>query len=332
MIFRRKKKNTDIKPDLGENLKEELQAVEEEKNKDEKGLFSSIKKGLSKTREILTTDIEDLFTGNTLNISHLEDLEEKLISADIGVETTMELIDLIEEHSSEIKSPKQLKAFIKEKLSSFIVQAEEEEEISPRVILVTGVNGVGKTTTIGKLAHKFTSQGKSVLVGAADTFRAAAVEQLGEWAKRSGSDFVKHKEKTDPAAVVFDSIDAGIAREKDVIIIDTAGRLQNKENLMKELEKIKRTASKRLPEAPHEVLLVVDATTGQNAVSQAKAFNDVVGITGLIITKMDGTAKGGIAVSLQKEFKFPVKYIGVGEQMDDLKEFDPHSFLDAILD
>lgn len=327
MIFRRKNKKNNTES-IKESLKNDL--IQED-FQEKKGFFSSLKKGLTKTRDILTTDLEDLFTGNRLNISDLEDLEEKLISADIGVTTTMELINEIEENASEIKSPQQLKDFIKSKLSSFIVEPQKQEFNSPHVILVTGVNGVGKTTTIGKLANKFTKEGKSVLIGAADTFRAAAVEQLEEWAIRSKSDFVKHKEKTDPAAVAFDSIDAGIARNKDVIIIDTAGRLQNKDNLMKELEKIKNTVGKRLKNAPHEVLLVVDATTGQNAVSQAKIFNEVVGITGLVITKMDGSAKGGIAVALQKEFKFPVRYIGVGEQIDDLQDFEPYAFLDAIL-
>lgn len=329
MILKRKNKNKNENT-IEDNLIKELEKSDEDLTSGS-GFFNKLKKGLAKTRDILTTDLEDLFTGNTLNISHLEELEEKLISSDIGVNTTMELIDLIEEKSSDIKSPKQLKEFIKERLSSYIVAPDYKEKNTPHVILVTGVNGVGKTTTIGKLAYKYKKEGKSVLIGAADTFRAAAVEQLEQWANRSESDFVKHKEKTDPAAVAFDSIDAGIARNKDIIIIDTAGRLQNKDNLMKELEKIKRTASKRLSGAPHEVLLVVDATTGQNAVSQAKIFNDVVGIDGLVITKMDGTAKGGIAISLQKEFKFPVKFIGVGESIDDLQEFDPNSFLDAIL-
>ncbi|MDY0131353.1 MAG: signal recognition particle-docking protein FtsY [Desulforegulaceae bacterium] len=330
MIFRRKskKKSNNQENWIKKDLKKETKSSP---ISEPKGFFSSLKKGLSKTRTILTTDLEDLFTGNKLNISHLEELEEKLISSDLGVKTSMELIALIEENESEIKSPKELKEFIRKQLLSFMKKPEKKLYGSPHVILVTGVNGVGKTTTIGKLAYKFTNEGKSVLIGAADTFRAAAVEQLEKWAKNSGSDFVKHKEKTDPAAVAFDSIDAGIARKKDVVIIDTAGRLHNKDNLMKELVKIKSTINKRLEGAPHEVLLVVDASTGQNALNQTKTFNEAAKITGIIITKMDGTAKGGIAAAIQKEFKIPVDYIGVGEKIEDLHEFDPEAFLDAIL-
>ncbi|MGM0418050.1 MAG: signal recognition particle-docking protein FtsY [Thermodesulfobacteriota bacterium] len=329
MILKRKSKN---KKSIEQNLKKNLESTDLKPNKSSKtGFFSSLKKGLTKTREVLNTDIENLFTGSKLNISHLEELEEKLISADIGVKTTMEIIDLIEENEADIKSPDDLKKFIRKTLLSYFNEPDDAISHSPHVILVTGVNGTGKTTTIGKLAYKFRNEGKSVLIGAADTFRAAAVEQLEKWAELSGSDFVRHKEKTDPAAVAFDSIDAGIARKKDVVIIDTAGRLQNKENLMKELEKIRNTSAKRLKGAPHECLLVVDATTGQNAVSQAKIFNEMIGITGLILSKMDGTAKGGIAIALQKEFNFPVKYIGVGEKIEDLQKFEPEAYLKAII-
>ncbi len=327
MILKRKNKK---KAPIEENIKKEL-SKKSDTEKSGKGLFSSLKKGLAKTKEILTTDLEDLFTGNRLDISNLEDLEEKLLSSDIGVKTTMEIIDEIEKNASDIKSTTELKSFIKNMLSGYLLKSCETNYKSPHVILVTGVNGVGKTTTIGKLAFKLTKQGKSVLIGAADTFRAAAVEQLEQWAEKSGSDFVKHKEKTDPAAVVFDSIDAAIARKKEVVIIDTAGRLHNKQNLMKELEKIKKTASKRLEDSPHEILLVVDATTGQNAVSQTKIFNETIGITGLVVSKMDSSAKGGIIVALQKDFKIPVKYIGVGEKIEDLENFEPELFLDAIL-
>jgi fused signal recognition particle receptor len=330
MIFGRKSKK---KSDNQDNWIKQKLEIETKKpdTEEKKGFLSSLKKGLTKTRQILTTDLEDLFTGTRLNISHLEELEERLISSDLGVKTSMELIAMIEENESEIKSPDQLKSFIRNQLLSFMKKPEDKIYPKPHVILVTGVNGVGKTTTIGKLANKFTSEGKSVLIGAADTFRAAACEQLEKWAKRSESDFVRHKEKTDPAAVAFDSVDAGIARNKDVVIIDTAGRLHNKDNLMKELVKIKSTINKRLEGAPHEILLVVDASTGQNALSQAKIFQEAAGITGIIITKMDGTAKGGIAAAIQKEFKIPVEYIGVGEKIDDLQRFDPETFLDAIL-
>jgi fused signal recognition particle receptor len=330
MIFGKKNKNKSEKKDnwIKDKLKKEIELLNDE---DKKGFFLSLKKGLSKTRQILTADLEDLFTGNTLNLSHLEELEEKLISSDLGVKTSMELIAMIEENESEIKSPQELKNFIRAQLLSFMKKPEDKIYQKPHVILVTGVNGVGKTTTIGKLAHKFSREGKSVLIGAADTFRAAACEQLEKWAKRSESDFVRHKEKTDPGAVAFDSVDAGIARNKDVVIIDTAGRLHNKDNLMNELVKIKSTINKRLEGAPHEVLLVVDASTGQNALSQAKIFHEAAGITGIIITKMDGTAKGGIAAAIQKEFKIPVEYIGVGEKIDDLQRFEPEAFLDAIL-
>ncbi|MDY0360100.1 MAG: signal recognition particle-docking protein FtsY [Desulforegulaceae bacterium] len=333
MIFgkKSKKKINSNETWIEENLKKEIKDSKEKESTEKKGFFSSLKKGLSKTREILTSDIEDLFTGNRLNLSHLEELEEKLISSDLGVKTSMELISLIEQNESKIKSPEELKNFIKNQLLSFMKKPEEKNYEKPHVILVTGVNGVGKTTTIGKLAYKFSQEGKSVLIGAADTFRAAAIEQLEKWAKRSESDFVRHKEKTDPAAVAFDSVDAGIARKKDIIIIDTAGRLHNKDNLMKELVKIRSTINKRLEGAPHEVLLVVDASTGQNALNQAKIFNEAVNISGIIITKMDGTAKGGIAAAIQKEFNIPVEYIGVGEKIEDLQKFDPQSFLDAIL-
>ena len=302
----------------------------------ESGFFGRLRKGLSKTREILTTDIDDLFLGKKeLDAALLEELEERLITADLGVQTTMALMERISKRARKISGPQDLKAAIKEEMLSMIAGAKPhppEEPVSrPRVILVLGVNGVGKTTTIGKLAARAVSEGQKVLIAAADTFRAAAIEQLEIWAKRAGADFVRHKDGADPAAVAFDSIEAAIARDMDLVLVDTAGRLHTKVNLMAELKKIKRTIGKKIPGAPHESLLVLDATTGQNALSQAKLFHEEVGITGLVMTKLDGTAKGGIVVSVCNSMQIPLHYIGVGEKIDDLQPFDPEQYVDAIV-
>lgn len=300
-----------------------------------KGLFTRLKNGLSKTRQILTTDIEDLFSSKSqIDDDFLEELEELLITSDIGVQTAMALMDSVHRRASKINGPEALKQTLREEIRALLdvtaTTAETNVPGKPHVVMVVGVNGVGKTTTIGKLAAKTTAQGKSVLIAAADTFRAAAIEQLSIWAERAGADFVKHKENSDPAAVVFDGMEAAVARGTDVVYIDTAGRLHTKVNLMEELKKIKRTIAKKIPDAPHEVLLVLDATTGQNAVSQAKLFHEAINVTGLALTKLDGTAKGGIVVSICQSLNIPLRHIGVGESVEDLQPFDPQKFVQAL--
>ena len=299
------------------------------------GFFNRLKKGLAKTRQLLSTDIEELFAGQRkIDDELLESLEEILITSDIGIQTTMDLIQGISKKSLKISTADQLKETLREKIISILdgeMPGPHTIEAKPRVIMVIGVNGVGKTTTIGKLAAKFTASGEKVLIAAADTFRAAAIEQVEIWAERAGVDIVKHKEMTDPAAVVYDGIEAAIARDVDVVLIDTAGRIHTKKNLMEELKKVKRTISKKLPEAPHEILLILDATTGQNALSQAQLFNEALGVTGIALTKLDGTAKGGIVVSICSTLEIPLKYIGIGEKIEDLQEFDPVQFVNALL-
>jgi len=298
------------------------------------GFFRRLKNGLSKTRKLLTTDINDLFTGKRkIDDELLEDLEELLITSDIGVQTAMDLIRDISRISSEISGPEQLKKVLKEKILELLnatMIPPQPIVNAPHVIMVIGVNGTGKTTTIGKLAARFSASGKKVIIAAADTFRAAAIEQLGIWADRAGVEIIKHKEMSDPAAVAYDSIEAAVARNVDIVLVDTAGRLHTKKNLMEELKKIKRTISNKLAGAPHEVLLILDATTGQNALSQASLFNDALDVTGIALTKLDGTAKGGIVVSICKTLEIPLKYIGVGEKIEDLQEFDPNQFVAAL--
>ncbi len=298
------------------------------------GLLGRLKKGLSKTREILTTDIDDLFINKgKIDDDLLEELEELLITSDIGVKTSMELIERISKKSSGISNSDQLKQLLKDEIIDLIMpqyQTPIDPEGKPHIVMVVGVNGVGKTTTIGKLAAKFSSQGKKVLVVAGDTFRAAAIEQLTIWAERANATIIKQRDGSDPAAVAYDGVEAAIARKMDMVFIDTAGRLHTKVNLMEELKKINRTISKKLHGAPHEILLVLDATTGQNAMSQAELFNKALGITGLTLTKLDGTAKGGIVISISSTQNIPLKYIGVGEQIEDLQEFDPQQFVNAL--
>ncbi|MEA3232841.1 MAG: signal recognition particle-docking protein FtsY [Thermodesulfobacteriota bacterium] len=300
------------------------------------GIFARLKKGLSKTRQFLNTDIDQLFQGRKkIDDELLEELEELLITADIGVQTALDLIEQISHHSADIMDANQLKGVLKAEIRSLLKMGEIPEtsfqsEVTPHVIMVVGVNGVGKTTTIGKLAAHYTGENKKVLIAAADTFRAAAVEQVTIWAQRSKADLVHHKDGSDPAAVAFDGVDAGVARGCDVVLIDTAGRLHTKVNLMEELKKIKRSVNKKLSGAPHEILLVLDATTGQNAVSQAKTFHEALDITGIALTKLDGTAKGGIVISIVNTLNVPLKYIGVGEQIDDLQIFNTEKFVDAL--
>jgi fused signal recognition particle receptor len=346
MAFTWFKKNKDIKKEKTVPVEEAFQPqtgpqedmsptcpIQEGREKSN-GFLNRLKKGLSKTHKILSTDINELFAGNRkIDDELLEELEELLITSDMGVRTTMDLIQTISKKSSEISGADQLKQALKEKILALLNSGKpypQKITTKPRIIMVIGVNGVGKTTTIGKLAAKFTASGKKVIIAAADTFRAAAVEQLAVWAQRSGVEIVKHKGMSDPAAVAYDGIEAALARSADVVLVDTAGRLHTKKNLMEELKKIKRAISKKLPGAPHEILLVLDATTGQNALSQAKLFNDALDVTGIALTKLDGTAKGGIVVSICSTLEIPLTYIGIGEKIEDLQEFDSVRFVNAL--
>lgn len=336
---------TEVQTDSGIEAKGELQTpevplpVDKKAKKTEKParLFTRLKTGLSKTRKFLNTDIDQFFAGRKkIDDELLEDLEELLITADIGVQTTMDLIERISKRSADITDADQLKNVLKSEIQSLIKMDAQDEAIPPDstvrpyVIMVVGVNGVGKTTTIGKLAAHYRDDNKKVLIAAADTFRAAAVEQVKIWADRSQADLVYHQDGSDPAAVAFDGVEAGIARDCDVVIIDTAGRLHTKTNLMEELKKIKRSVHKRLEGAPHEILLVLDATTGQNAVTQAEIFHEALDLDAIALTKLDGTAKGGIVVSIVKSLNVPLKYIGVGEHINDFQKFNPKKFVDAL--
>ncbi len=307
----------------------------EDNQTDKSKFFVKLKRGLSKTKEILTTDIDELFTGNrVIDDNLLEELEELLITSDIGVETSVKLMEIISDKVSDVSNSSQLKNLLKQEILTMLNDTIPEQKtvsVKPYVIMVIGVNGVGKTTTVGKLAAKFTSQGKKVIISAADTFRAAAVEQLTIWGERAGATVIRHRDNADPAAVAYDSVEAAIARKADVVLIDTAGRLHTKVNLMEELAKIKRSIEKKLHGAPHETLIVLDATTGQNALSQAELFNKSINLTGIALTKLDGTAKGGIVISINNSLKIPIKYIGVGEQIDDLQNFNPTDFVNALL-
>ncbi len=299
------------------------------------GFFDKLKQGLSKTRESLSSQFNNVFANFVAVDEDLFDsLEEALIMADIGVETTEYIIDELRDRVTykRITDGNAVKEELKTIISEILSEQDTAVNISttPSVILVIGVNGVGKTTSIGKIAAHYTQMGKKVLLAAPDTFRAAAIDQLDIWAKRAKVDLIKHQEGSDPAAVVFDACSAAKARGVDVLICDTAGRLHNKKNLMAELEKINRVISRELPESARETLLVLDASTGQNAVSQAKLFAETADITGIILTKLDGTAKGGIVISISKEQSVPVKFIGVGEGIDDLREFDSVDFARAL--
>lgn len=299
------------------------------------GILRSIRSGLEKTRKALSEKMDGLFSGGgNLDDDKLEELEEMLITADVGVETSMKLIESLKGRRSEISGPDDLKQIIRQEIFSIInleIKSVGQTPPKPKVIMVIGVNGVGKTTTIGKLTARFMGEGKKVLIVAADTFRAAASEQLAIWAERSGADIVRHKDNSDPASVAFDGIEAAVSRAVDIVIIDTAGRLHTKKNLMEELKKIQRIVSSKIPDAPHETLMVLDATTGQNALQQAKLFNEAIGVTNIALTKLDGTAKGGIVIGISHSLGIPISYIGVGEQIEDLRDFDPREFSDALL-
>jgi len=302
------------------------------------GLFQRLTERLTKTKEALVYRIDTLFLGKKeIDLELLDNLEEILITADLGVSTTEELLDEARRKvkRKELSDPQTLKKVLKEKIRAFIMETDRPAELvmpekGPFVIMVVGVNGVGKTTTIGKIAHKFTRAGQSVLLVAADTFRAAAVAQLKIWGERNNVPVISQHEGADPSAVVFDAMDVAIAKDYDVVIVDTAGRLHTQVNLMEELKKIKRVMGKKIANAPHEVMLILDATTGQNAISQAKLFNATVDITGLTLTKLDGTAKGGIVVNICRELKIPIRFIGIGEQLEDLRDFDPGEFVEAL--
>lgn len=299
------------------------------------GIFARLLAGLSKTKDNITGRIDSLLKSYTkIDEDLLEELEEILITADVGVTTTMEIIDRLRDMIKErgVKDPIEVRDLLKEIVASILKEGNSGLDLDPgpAVIVMVGVNGVGKTTTIGKLAQRYKKDGKKVMLAAADTFRAAASEQLDIWAKRVDVDIIKHHEGADPGAVVFDAIKASQARKVDLLICDTAGRLHNKANLMNELGKIFKIIDREYPEAKKEVLLVVDATTGQNAVSQAKTFKEVANITGIVLTKLDGTAKGGVVLAVKSEVDVPVKLIGVGERAEDLQSFDADSFTDAI--
>ncbi len=300
------------------------------------GFFDKLKKGLNKTRENLTNKIEKLVIGYAdIDEDFLDELEETLIMADVGVKTTDKLMTAVRKgiKKKEINSPEDLKPFLQKEIAAILSIGEDttkEASDGLTVLLVIGVNGAGKTTTIGKLSAYYKAQGKSVMLAAADTFRAAAIDQLEVWGNRTGAQVIKHEEGSDPAAVVFDAVKAAKARKMDVLIIDTAGRLQTKSNLMNELEKINRVIGREIPGAPHETLLVLDATTGQNAISQAELFTKAAPISGVVLTKLDGTAKGGVVIGIKSQLAMPVKWIGVGEGIEDLRPFNPDDFAKAL--
>ena len=302
------------------------------------GFFLRLKDGLSRTRKTFVRQIDALFLGKKkIDAELLDDLEEILIMADIGANTTQELLEKTREQvrRDALADGQALKKALKEMILGYLLNADRPADLAlpaqgPFVVMVLGVNGVGKTTTIGKLAHKFTQAGQKVLLVAADTFRAAASEQLQIWGKRVGVEVVAQQAGADPSSVVYDALDYAKPRNFDVVLVDTAGRLHTKVNLMEELKKIKRVMDKKIPGAPHEILLVLDATTGQNAISQARLFNEAVDVTGLALTKLDGTAKGGIVINICHEFNIPIRFIGIGEQMEDLRDFEPNEFVEAL--
>ena len=305
------------------------------------GTFQKFRNGLAKTRDSIVAKLDHAINAkSTIDAELLENLEEILLAGDVGVQTTALILDNIKRRVKEEKyeSSRHLMVLLKDQVATLLhSNGNESDDVMklpptprPHVIIVVGINGVGKTTTIGKLAYNYRNLGYKVVIGAADTFRAAANEQLEIWAKRAGVEMVQQARGSDPASVAFDALSSALAKNADILIIDTAGRLHTKTNLMEELKKIKRVLQKRLPGAPHEVLLVLDASTGQNGLQQARFFTDAVNVTGLVLTKLDGTAKGGIILAVNQELKIPVKYIGVGEQIDDLQPFDRKSFVDAL--
>lgn len=331
-----------LEEDIIEETEEKSDNVEEKQEepvtKEKKGFsfFEKLKEGLSKTKKNLTDQIESIvFRHKKIDDNFLEELEEILVTSDMGVETTMDIIDYIkaEAKKRKIEDTSEIKEIIKEYLVNMLEEHEDKEEVKDqRVILIVGVNGVGKTTSIGKIAYRLKQSGKSVIVAAADTFRAAAVEQLKEWCKRADVEIIASEQGSDPGAVIFDAIQAAKARKTDILICDTAGRLHNKVNLMNELSKITKIVNREFTDAKIDVYLVIDATTGQNGLIQAKLFSETCNINGLILTKLDGTAKGGIAFPIVNELKVPIKYVGVGEKIDDLQDFNAKDFVNAIFE
>ncbi len=325
----------EISVDVSLKEEEEESQVEEEIEEPKVSLFERLKQGLSKAKQGITDRVDQVLKSYTkVDEDLLEEIEEILITADVGVDTTMSIIDKLTDaiKTKKITDPQDVKGELKLIIEEILTNENSTLDVShsPSIIIMVGVNGVGKTTTIGKLASRYKKEGKKVLIAAGDTFRAAAIDQLEVWANRSGVDIIKHQEGADPGAVIFDSIKAAKARDIDLLICDTAGRLHNKANLMNELSKVFKIVDREYPEAKKEVLLVVDATTGQNAVSQAKSFKQVCDITGIVLTKLDGTAKGGVVLAVKSEVDVPVKLIGVGEKMEDLQDFDAKAFSEAL--
>lgn len=326
-----------IEEESNEEVKEEQLTEErvEEPKEAKVSLFERLKQGLSKAKQGITDRVDQVLKSYTkVDDELIEEIEEILITADVGVETTMDIIDKLTDaiKTKKITDPQDVKGELKLIIEEILTNDNSTLDVShsPSIIVMVGVNGVGKTTTIGKLAARYKKEGKKVLIAAGDTFRAAAIDQLEVWSNRSGVDIIKHQEGADPGAVIFDSIKAAKARNTDLLICDTAGRLHNKSNLMNELSKVFKIIDREYPEAKREVLLVVDATTGQNAVSQAKSFKQVCDITGIVLTKLDGTAKGGVVLAVKSEVDVPVKLIGVGEKMEDLQDFDAKAFSEAL--
>ena len=318
---------------------EKPEEIQPENGKEKKtGFMEKFKKGLSKTRESITEKIDNLVkTSKNLDEDFWEELEEILIQADVGVNTSLELVESVRKAAKKdkITDSSSVISLIRQEIKKLLEYHDVPLNVSdqkPAIILVVGVNGAGKTTSIAKLGYRYKQQNKKVMLAAADTFRAGAIEQLQIWADRIGADLIKHKEGSDPGAVVFDAIMAAKARDIDLLIIDTAGRLQNKVNLMKEIGKVRNIIERELPGSSHEVLLVLDATTGQNAISQAKLFKEATGVTGLILSKLDGTAKGGIVLAVTKELEIPVKLVGIGESLEDLRDFSPGGFAEALFE
>lgn len=318
---------------------EDIEGKEKDTDENKEGFLSKLKEGLEKTRKGMAEKIDSILKSyGKIDNGLFDELEEVMVTSDVGINTTMDIIERLKTKVKENKVTEaiEVKELLKNEIKDILNEKEKDRELniepSPAIVLVVGVNGVGKTTTIGKLAYNLREEGKRVLIAAGDTFRAAAIEQLGEWSKRAGVDMIAHQENSDPAAVIFDGIQAAKARKTDVLICDTAGRLHNKKNLMNELNKIFRVVEREYGDARREVLLVVDATTGQNALIQAKEFQEVCNISGIVLTKLDGTAKGGVVIALQTELNVPVKLIGVGEGIEDLQKFNTDDFVDAIFD
>ena len=331
-----KEEPVETEPIVEEEPIEAEPTVEEPVQEKKLGFFAKIKSGLSKTRDNILSSVDNVLKSFVkIDEDLFEELEEALIMADIGVETSLYIIEKLREKVKDerVTDPSEVKGLLVNVISEILEKDDEPLNMpSPTVILVIGVNGVGKTTTIGKLAHNYLTEGKTVLLAAADTFRAAAIDQLQIWGDRNNCEVIKHQENSDPAAVVFDAVNAAKARKTDILICDTAGRLHNKKNLMEELRKIAKVIDREYPEAHTEVFLVLDATTGQNAIQQAKLFKEVANITGLVLTKLDGTAKGGIVLAIKHDMNIPVRYIGVGEQINDLQPFNSKDFSKALFD